>query len=383
MERSSVLATDNLFSQSRLSALLQQLHDKAYDVHIREGEPVYRRIQGALESLDEVVADRDEIFAFVTPLMRPGQIEMFDQTQEMDFACQASGLFRMRLNLFVQRRRLCVAIRLLPEKIPSMKEIYLPKACEYFCSLQKGLVLVTGPTGSGKSTTIAAMLDEINASRPCHILTIEDPIEYVHVNKRAMVSQREVGDDSASFAEALRRALRQDPDVVLLGEMRDAESMEIALTMSETGHLTFSTLHTGEAAQTISRIVNAFPAHRQETVRMQLSTCLAGIISQQLIPLKNKSGRVAAREVLVVNRGVANLIRENKLEQITTAMQTGSSDLMFTMNYSVSHLYKSGFISYEVASQAAFDRREFLSTMCRWGVLKGKARTIVQPFFWP
>ncbi len=363
MERSSVLATDNLFSQSRLSALLQQAwHDQASDVHIREGEPVYRRIQGALESLDEVVADRDEIFAFVTPFMRPGQIETFDRTQEMDFACQASGLFRMRLNLFVQRRRLCVAIRLLPEKIPSMKEIYLPKACEYFCSLQKGLVLVTGPTGSGKSTTIAAMLDEINASRPCHILTIEDPIEYVHVNKRAMVSQREVGDDSASFAEALRRALRQDPDVVLLGEMRDAESMEIALTMSETGHLTFSTLHTGEAAQTISRIVNAFPAHRQETVRMQLSTCLAGIISQQLIPLKNKSGRVAAREVLVVNRGVANLIRENKLEQITTAMQTGSSDLMFTMNYSVSHLYKSGFISYEVASQAAFDRREFLST---------------------
>jgi twitching motility protein PilT len=356
-----VIANDS-FPESRLSTLLKKAwQDQASDVHIREGEAVYRRIQGDLEPLEEVVADRGEIRALVDPLMRPDQLEVFERTQEMDFACQLPGLCRMRLNLFVQRHRLCVAIRLLPEKIPSMKEIYLPKACEYFCSLKKGLVLVTGPTGSGKSTTIAAMLDEINSVRACHILTIEDPIEYVYVNKRAMVSQREVGDDSASFVEAFRRALRQDPDVVLLGEMRDAESMEIALTMSETGHLTFSTLHTGEAAQTISRIVNAFPAHRQETVRTQLSTSLAGIVSQQLIPLKENNGRVAAREVLVVNRGVANLIRENKLEQITTAMQTGSGDMMFTMNYSVGHLYKSGFISYEAASQAAFDRRDFQS----------------------
>lgn len=356
------MARSEDFTQSRLFAVLSKAwSERISDVHLREGDPVVLRRDGDLEHLADVVATRQEIRDFVDPMLRPGQIEKFEQTQELDSGCHVEGLCRLRLNLFVQQHRLCAAIRILPEQIPTMEEVYLPRACEYLCSLNKGLVLVTGPTGSGKSTTLAAMLDYVNAQRPCHILTIEDPIEYAYTAKKAMISQREIGDDSQTFAAALRHSFRQDPDVVLLGEMRDLETMQMAITLAETGHLTFSTLHTGEAAQTVSRIVDSFPPHQQAMVRIQLASSLAGVISQQLIRLKEGKGRVAAREVLVVNRGVSNLIRENKLEQIQTAIQTGAADMMFTMNYSVGHLFKSGFITYEAAYAASFDKKDFQS----------------------
>lgn len=328
-------------------------------MHLRENEPIILRIDGDLVPLADTLLTAEDIRDFLRPMMRSDQIKRFEEKNELDFSCDAPGLCRLRINLYMQRQHVCASIRLLPGKIPRMEEIYLPKACSHFVSLRKGLVLVTGPTGSGKSTTLASMLDAINQARACHILTIEDPIEFVYENKKARISQREIGDDTESFAAALRHSFRQDPDVVLIGEMRDLETMQMAITMAETGHLTFSTLHTGEAAQAISRIVDSFPPHQQEMVRLQLANSLAGVISQQLLPLKDEKGRVAAREVLVANRGVRNLIRENKLEQVTTAIQTGAIDNMFTMNYSLEYLFKRGFISYDVAYQAAYDPKDF------------------------
>ncbi|MFW6286397.1 MAG: type IV pilus twitching motility protein PilT [Candidatus Sumerlaeota bacterium] len=357
------------YSESRLFKALKKAWDeKASDLHLREDEPAVIRKHGDLVPISDLTPNREDIHKFIDPMLTVEQLRDFEERQELDSGADIEGVCRLRLNLFIQRHKLCVAIRLLPNRIPTMEELYLPRACTHFCEMHKGLVLVTGPTGSGKSTTLAAMLDYINGKRPVHMLTIEDPIEYVYKNKKAMVSQREIGDDSHTFASALRHAFRQDPDVVLLGEMRDLETMQMSITLAETGHLTFSTLHTGEAAQTVSRIVDSFPPHQQAMVRAQLGTSLAGVISQQLLPLKDGTGRVAAREVLVVNRGVANLIRENKLEQIQTAMQTGSSDMMFTMNYSIGHLYKSGFITYETAYYASFDKRDFQN---KFG--KGKA----------
>jgi twitching motility protein PilT len=240
-----------------------------------------------------------------------------------------------------------------------MKEIYLPKACYQFTQLRQGLVLATGPTGCGKTTTLAAMVDHINQRRRAHILTIEDPIEYRYEDKQSMISQREVDLDTLSFEMALRHSFREDPDVILLGEMRDLETMQIALTLAETGHLTFSTLHTGEAAQTVSRIVDAFPPHQQPQIRVQLAASLEGIISQQLLPIKGKRGRVAAREVLVCTRAVKNLIREGKVAQISSAIQTGADVGMIPMNFSLGYLYRRGIISYETALAAAYDQQAF------------------------
>lgn len=352
-------AADNLNKTKIYKILRDAWTEHASDVHLRQDAPVVRREDGVLKPQREMVPTAEEIWAFFGEILREDQRRDFETTFELDFSFELPDVCRYRANMFIQQERLSVALRLLPDEIPTMENLYLPKACWYFASLNKGLVLVTGPTGSGKSTTLASMLNFINETRPLHILTIEDPIEFHYAEKKAMISQREVARDTVSFPAALRHTFRQDPDVVLLGEMRDLETMKIAITMAETGHLTFSTLHTGEAAQTVSRIVDSFPPHQQEMVRLQLANSLAGIVSQQLLPLKSQKGRVAAREVLVVNRGVSNLIRENKLEQITTAIQTGSSDMMFTMNHSLGHLYQNDFIDYEVALQAAFDRKDF------------------------
>ncbi|MBN1866757.1 PilT/PilU family type 4a pilus ATPase [Candidatus Sumerlaeota bacterium] len=344
--------------------------EHASDIHLRQDGPVVVRVNGVLIPIEDSVTSAAHIQEFTAPMLSDKQRESFALERAVDLSCEVPGMCRLRVNLFHERHRLCASIRLLPERIPTMDEVYLPRACHNFISLGKGLVLVTGPTGSGKSTTLAAMLNAINRQRPCHILTIEDPIEFLYVDDKAMISQIQVGADAPSFTSALRYSYRQDPDVVLLGEMRDLESMQIAITLAETGHLTFSTLHTGEAAQTISRIVDSFPPHQQEMVRMQLANSLGGVVSQQLLPLKDGTGRVAAREVLVANRGVRNLIRENKLEQIATAIQTGSGDLMFTMNHSLGHLLENGFVDYETAYQASFDRRDFQN---RYGKRRGLA----------
>ncbi|MCX7014283.1 MAG: type IV pilus twitching motility protein PilT [Candidatus Sumerlaeota bacterium] len=344
----------------KINALLRHaVEEQASDLHLQAGGHPRFRIDGELYEETSVTLTDAELTQHFRETLKPDQFESFLSYRELDLSTTLAGVCRMRINLFRQRGAFCAAFRIIPDHIPSMKDIYLPRACYHFTQLSKGLVLVTGPTGCGKTTTLAAMIDHINQHRRCHILTIEDPIEYLYENKMAMVSQREVDLDTLSFDMALRHSFRQDPDVILIGEMRDLETIQTALTLAETGHLTFSTLHTGEAPQTVSRIVDAFPLHNQSQIRAQLAASLEGIISQQLLPLHGKRGRVAAREVLVCTRAVKNMIREGKVPQISSAIQTGADVHMVPMNYSLGHLYKRGIVSYEVALAAAYDKTAF------------------------
>ncbi|MCX7717313.1 MAG: type IV pilus twitching motility protein PilT [Candidatus Sumerlaeaceae bacterium] len=335
------------------------VQEGASDLHFRAGQSPRVRIDGELYKLGEDWITADELRRFLESILTDQQVERFERTHELDFAYSLTGVTRMRINLYVQQGRVCASIRLIPERIPTMEEIYLPRVVYDFVSLPAGLILVTGPTGCGKSTTLAAMLDQINRHRRCHILTIEDPIEYVYEEKLAMISQREMNLDTAGYHAALRHSFRQDPDVILIGEMRDLETMQAAITLAETGHLTFSTLHTSEAAQTIHRIIDSFPPHQQAQVRAQLAVSLHGIISQKLVPLKDRRGRVAAREILVCNRAVRNLLREGKVPMIFSAMQTGLEEGMITFNHSLGELYRRGLISYETAILHSPDRAEF------------------------
>ncbi|MFY9613041.1 MAG: PilT/PilU family type 4a pilus ATPase, partial [Tissierellaceae bacterium] len=260
-----------------------------------------------------------------------------------------------RINAFKQRGSYGMVLRIIPLVIPSMEALGLPKVVEELARLRRGMVLVTGPTGSGKSTTLATMVNQINHERNCHVLTLEDPIEYLHKHQEALVTQREVGSDTGSFANALRAALRQDPDVILVGEMRDLETISIALTAAETGHLVFSTLHTSGAAKTIDRIIDVFPPHQQHQVRVQLSSVIQGIISQQLLPKADGVGRVAAFEVMIATPAIRNLIREDKIHQIDTSIQTGASHKMQTMDNSLIELYRRGDITREVLMTNCID----------------------------
>lgn len=332
----------------------------ASDIHLREGEPPRLRIDGRLQTVGDVPLTRADITGFIYPFLTKPQIEEFETHHELDFSATLPRLCHTRINLFQQQARLCVAIRIISNRIPTMDEIYLPRGARNFCDLPRGLVLVTGPTGSGKSTTLAAMIDAICRNRAVHILTIEDPVEFIFEQHKATVSQREVGRDTDNFTSALKHSLRQNPDVVMLGEMRDQQSMAAAITLAETGHLTFSTLHTVSPAQTINRIIDSFPPHHQDQLRAQLSITLEGVISQSLIPLRGRPGRVAAREVLVCTRAVKNLIRENKITQIHSAIQTGFDEGMMTMTRSLIHLIEQDLITLESALSVAFDRKELL-----------------------
>ncbi|MCX8035670.1 MAG: type IV pilus twitching motility protein PilT [Candidatus Sumerlaeia bacterium] len=343
------------------------VEQNASDLHLRAGEVPRLRIDGELAAVEHAQVSETDMRDFLYAMLTKEQIEKFERTHELDYSFTVEDLCRLRINLFVQRGQFCASLRVIPNHIPSMEEIYLPPACYEFVKCHKGLVLVTGPTGSGKSTSLAAMLDHINATRHCHILTIEDPIEFVYTNKLATVSQREVSQDTGSFAAALRHSFRQDPDVVMIGEMRDLETMQAAITLAETGHLTFSTLHTGEASQTIHRIIDSFPPHQQTQVRMQLAMSLEGIISQTLVPLRGQKGRIAAREVLVCTRGVKNLIREGKIPQIASAMQTGAEEGMITMDAALTDYVQKGLITYDVALAASFDKRAFAERFGRRG----------------
>jgi twitching motility protein PilT len=343
------------------------------DLHLAAHSPPRVRVNGRLRTLplpDLTPADTRQL---VYSVLTDAQKRRFEETMELDFSFGIKGLARFRCNVFNQRRSVGAVYRLIAEKIRTIAELGLPKVLATFCGRPRGLVLVTGSTGSGKSTTLAAMIDKINIERHDHILTIEDPIEYLHANKGCLVNQRELYSDTESFSAALRAALREDPDVVLIGEMRDLETVESALKIAETGHLTFGTLHTNSAAQTINRIIDVFPANQQTQVRTQLALVLEGIVCQALLPRANGSGRVASLEILVATPGIRNLIREDKVHQIYGAMQAGQEKLgMQTANQSLASLCQKRVITLAAALNASANKDELQEMIDRGvGVVAG------------
>lgn len=330
--------------------------NNASDVHITVGIPPKMRVNGELVSMDFprlLPADTDVILRAV---MNQKQVEIMEKKGEVDFSFSIPSLGRYRVNVFHQRGSLAASIRLVATQIPKPEDLGLPKAVIELYKKKRGLVLVTGPTGSGKSTTLASLIDKINENKSSHIITLEDPIEYLHHHKNSMVNQREIGIDSQNYANALRAALREDPDVILVGEMRDLETIQTAITAAETGHLVFSTLHTIGAASTIDRIIDVFPPHQQQQIRVQLAMVLEGVISQQLIPTSDKHGRVAAFEVMLMNVAIKNLIREGKTFQIDSMIQTGKKYGMCTMDDALYDLVMLNEITVEMALNYAQDR---------------------------
>ena len=329
---------------------------KASDLHITADSSPKIRIDEKLIEADKTILSPADTKNLAYSILTKEQIATFERDKELDLSFEIAGVSRFRVNVFIQRGKIGVAIRIIPYKIMSFEECGLPiNAVKSFCGKPKGLVLITGATGMGKSTTLASMVDFINTKRDCHIITIEDPIEFVHGNKKAIVDQREVYYDTRSFTAALKHVLRQDPDVILIGEMRDLETIESALIIAETGHLVFATLHTSDSVQTINRIVDVFPAHQQQQIRTQLSFVLLGVLSQQLIPRKDSAGRVLATEVLVVTPAVKSLIRESKIHQIYSSIQIGQKEGMRTMNQALYELQQKGDISYEEAFSRTLD----------------------------
>ena len=338
------------------------------DLHLSSGSPPQVRVGGHLRRLDGAALTPDVIKALAYSVLTDAQKKKFEETWELDLAFGLRGVGRFRANIFNQRGSVGAVFRLISERIRSFEELGLPAVLATLADRPRGLVLVTGPTGSGKSTTLAAMIDRINQSKPLHILTIEDPIEYLHPHKTALVNQRELFGDTRSFALALKAALREDPDVVLVGEMRDLETMEAAMKLAETGHLTLATLHTNSAAQTVTRIIDAFPAHQQAQIRTQLSLVLEGIVCQALIPKASGDGRVAALEILVANPAIRNLIRDDKIHQIYGTMQTGQEKFgMQTMNQALQRLVDQRLISRDVALNTSSNRDELIAMLERGG----------------
>src|ERR671919_170782 len=340
-------------SATSIDELLEQVVVRgSSDLHVTVGTEPVVRVNGRLERLEE--------FARLTPedtqrmlyrILSTEQQKQFEIKRQIDISYSIPGLARFRVNVYFQRESLGAAFRLIPAELKTLEQLGLPPVLKDFTSKPRGLVLVTGPTGSGKSTTLAAGIDEINRTRDDHIMTIEDPIEFLHRNKRCIVNQREIGPDSSSFADALRGALRQDPDVILLGEMRDLETIATALTAAETGHLVFATLHTQDAPQTIDRVIDVFPPNQQQQIRVQLAATIQGVATQQLLPTADGMGRVVACEVLIATSAVRNLIREAKIHQIYSSMQAGARFGMQTMDQTLAHLVKGGKITYETAAE--------------------------------
>jgi len=337
-----------------INSLLKLMVEKnASDLHITADCPVHIRMDEKLVAVDDHALSPEESKDLVYSLLSKAQMEKFERDLELDLSFELPNISRYRVNVFMQRGTVGAAIRLIPYKIWSFEECGLPvDVATNLCKKLKGLVLVTGATGSGKSTSLASMIDWINGDRPCHIITIEDPIEFMHKNKKAVIEQREVYSDTHTFPEALKHVLRQDPDVILIGEMRDLETIESALTIAETGHLVFATLHTSDCVQTINRIVDVFPAHQQQQIRTQLSFVLIGVLSQLLIPKITGCGRVLATEMLIVTPAVRSLIRESKIHQLYSVIQTSQREGMKTMNQALYALYQKKQISYD----DAFDR---------------------------
>ena len=311
----------------------------ASDLHLTVGTSPAIRVHGEIQRLDEIEALKPEdTQQLMYQILSSEQQKDFEVKRQLDFAHGVPGLARFRVNVYFQRGSVGAAFRLIPEAIKTLEELGLPPSLHQLAEKPRGLVLVTGPTGSGKSTTLASLIDEVNRTRPDHILTIEDPIEFVHKHKRCVVNQREIGTDAPSFAEGLRAALRQDPDVILVGEMRDLETIAVALTAAETGHLVLGTLHTQSASSTVDRIIDVFPPAQQEQVRMQIAGSLQGIVTQALLPTVGGNGRVAALEILLPDDATRNLIRQGKVEQIYTILQTGTQRGMQTMEQALAEL---------------------------------------------
>ena len=332
----------------------------ASDLHLTVGAPPTIRINGALVRLDYPalgVADTRQLLESIAPLER---LDEFQQKGEVDFSHSIHGLSRFRVNAFCQRGAAAIAVRMISEKIPTLNELNMPDIVAALARKPRGLVLVTGPTGSGKSTTMAAMIDLINQERFCNILTLEDPIEYLHQHGKCLINQREIGADTQSFADGLRSALREDPDIILVGEMRDMETISIAVRAAETGHLVLATLHTSDASQTVDRIIDVFPPHQQQQIRIQLSLTLQGIISQQLLPRLDGTGRVAAIEILVATPAARNLIREGKSHQLLSVIQTGGKLGMNSMDGALRDLCRAGLVSDEDALARSSDPDNFL-----------------------
>jgi twitching motility protein PilT len=342
------------------------------DLHIATNTPPQVRVHGKLQRLNLPAMTPAETKQLVYSVCTDNQKKRFEETLELDFSFGIKGTGRFRCNVFNQRGAVGAVYRVIPEKIRGFQELALPPVLAKLSERPRGLVLVTGPTGSGKSTTLAAMLDKINKERHDHILTIEDPIEFVHQHQSCLVNQREVHSDTQSFAMALRAALREDPDIVLIGEMRDLETVESALKIAETGHLTFGTLHTNSAAQTINRIIDIFPANQQSQIRTQLSLVLEGIVCQALLP-RTSGGRIAALEIMIPTPAIRNLVREDKIHQIYSAMQTGQEKYgMQTMNQSLATLHQRKQITLETAMSASSNRDELQEMISRGvGVVPG------------
>ena len=336
------------------------------DLHLTTNTPPQIRVHGKLQTLDLPMLGPVETKSLAYSVLTDAQKKRFEETLELDFSFGIKGLARFRCNVFNQRGAVAAVYRVIPEKIKAFADLGLPGVIATLADRPRGLVLVTGPTGSGKSTTLAAMIDKINSERREHILTIEDPIEYIHQHKGCLVNQREVHSDTHGFAAALRAALREDPDIVLIGELRDLETIESALRIAETGHLTFATLHTNSAAQTINRIIDVFPAHQQGQIRTQLSLVLEGIVCQSLLPRADGQGRVVSLEIMVPTPAIRNLIRDDKVHQIYSTMQTGQEKLgMQTMNQSLVTLYQKRLISMETAMGASSMKDELVQMMER------------------
>jgi len=348
------------------------------DLHVTAGSPPKIRVDGALVSTEHDILGADGTKKIIYSVLTAEQIAKFEKNLELDISFGIEGLGRFRTNVFQQRGATGAVFRIIPYTIQNFDELGLPKdVCEMFCALPKGLVLVTGATGSGKSTTLAAMIDYINQHRNEHVITIEDPIEYLHRNKNCLFNQREVGSDTHSFANALRSVLREDPDVVLIGEMRDLETIEAALALAETGHLTFATLHTSDTVQTINRIIDVFPSHQQQQVRTQLSFVLQGVMCQTLLPKANGRGRALASEIMVANQAIRACIRDNKSHQIYSLIQTGGKNGMKTFNQSLFELYQANLVTFDEAMARTTDPEDLKRTFQR--ATPGKAAPTQSP----
>ncbi len=355
----SISGDEKPIDDASIDDLLQECVERGgSDLHITVGLPPTIRLNGHLTPLPYSVLTEHDTRRLVYEALNDTQLEQFERHRDLDFAYSVKGVARFRFNVYMQKGAVAAAMRVIPSKIPSVESLRLPSVIYEVVKKHSGLVLVTGPTGSGKSTSLACMIDLINQTRPCHIMTIEDPIEYVHTHKRAMVNQREVHADTETFHNALRAVLREDPDVILIGEMRDLETIQAALTLAETGHLVFATLHTRNAPQTIDRIIDVFPPHQQEQIRVLLANTIEAVFAQQLIPMIG-GGRIAAIEVMVANAAIRNLIREGKTHQIYSIMETNSGAGMVTMDRVLADLHRNGFITFEEAVNRAMDKENF------------------------